>query len=219
VLTLKAFQHHTHTHTHTNTHTLHTEHKTKNLYSYARQLTTDTHNNTLLHSTQMVNHSGELSPMCCKAISITAHSHTHTCTHTRTRTHTPMQLCSAQVTGLGELGPLYCSHAARPYSSLHTHTHTLKQHAHTHTRTHTHTPMQLCSAQVVDLGELGPVRCSRCKAYMNPYVRFMASGKTFTCNFCGHSNQTPDSYFCQLGPNGFRWVGLPHIVVIAHNRE
>ncbi|GAX84456.1 hypothetical protein CEUSTIGMA_g11876.t1 [Chlamydomonas eustigma] len=58
--------------------------------------------------------------------------------------------------------------------------------------------------QVVDLGELGPVRCGRCKAYMNPYMRFMASGRSFTCNFCGHSNSTPDAYFCHLGHDGRR---------------
>lgn len=60
--------------------------------------------------------------------------------------------------------------------------------------------------QVVDLGPLGPVRCGRCKAYMNPYMRFMASGRSFTCNFCGASNPTPDAYFCHLGPNGRRRV-------------
>jgi len=58
--------------------------------------------------------------------------------------------------------------------------------------------------QVVDLGELGPVRCARCKAYMNPFMRFMSSGRTFVCNFCGCSNQTPDAYFCHLGPDGRR---------------
>ncbi|KAL6760997.1 hypothetical protein V8C86DRAFT_991602 [Haematococcus lacustris] len=58
--------------------------------------------------------------------------------------------------------------------------------------------------QVVDNGELGPVRCTRCKAYMNPFMRFASSGRSFTCNFCGCSNQTPDSYFCHLGPNGRR---------------
>ncbi|KAG1679938.1 hypothetical protein FOA52_007002 [Chlamydomonas sp. UWO 241] len=59
---------------------------------------------------------------------------------------------------------------------------------------------------VVDMGELvcGPVRCTRCKAYMNPYMRFMSSGKTFVCNFCGTSNATPDHYFCHLGPDGQR---------------
>lgn len=58
--------------------------------------------------------------------------------------------------------------------------------------------------QVVDLGEQGPIRCGRCKAYMNPFMRFMSSGRTFMCNFCGHSNNTPDQYFCHLGPDGRR---------------
>jgi len=58
--------------------------------------------------------------------------------------------------------------------------------------------------QVVDFGDMGPVRCSRCKAYMNPFMRFMSSGRTFVCNFCGHSNQTPEAYFCHLGPDGRR---------------
>eukprot|EP00955_Chlamydomonas_euryale_P055255 356074-Chlamydomonas_euryale.AAC.1 len=57
---------------------------------------------------------------------------------------------------------------------------------------------------VVDMGDAGPVRCGRCKAYVNPFMRFMASGKTFVCNFCGHTNATPDAYFCHLGPDGQR---------------
>lgn len=57
---------------------------------------------------------------------------------------------------------------------------------------------------VVDLGELGPVRCGRCKAYMNPYMRWTDGGKTFVCNFCGHSNPCPDVYFNYLGPDGRR---------------
>ncbi len=54
------------------------------------------------------------------------------------------------------------------------------------------------------MGEMGPLRCCRCKAYINPYMRFMSSGKSFTCNFCGVSNPTPDAYFCHLGPEGLR---------------
>eukprot|EP00798_Chlamydomonas_sp_ICE-L_P028230 gene28230-31331_t len=34
---------------------------------------------------------------------------------------------------------------------------------------------------VVDLGEMGPVRCGRCRAYVNPYMRFSSSGpRNFT---------------------------------------
>lgn len=58
--------------------------------------------------------------------------------------------------------------------------------------------------QVVDVSDTGPVRCARCKAYMNPWARFMASGRTWTCNFCGLSNNCPDWYFNHLGPDGRR---------------
>ncbi|KAK7847496.1 protein transport protein sec24-like [Quercus suber] len=37
---------------------------------------------------------------------------------------------------------------------------------------------------VVDFGEIGPVRCSRCKAYINPFMKFIDQGRRFICNFC-----------------------------------
>lgn len=37
---------------------------------------------------------------------------------------------------------------------------------------------------VVNFGELGPVRCIRCKAYMCPYMQFIDSGRRFQCLFC-----------------------------------
>lgn len=58
--------------------------------------------------------------------------------------------------------------------------------------------------QVVDMGESGPVRCARCKAYMNPFMLWSSNGKSFTCNFCNHNNPCPDSYFCYIGPDGRR---------------
>lgn len=58
--------------------------------------------------------------------------------------------------------------------------------------------------QIVDCGPTGPVRCTRCKAYMNPFVKWTSQGRSFQCNFCGASNQTPDSYFAHLGPDGRR---------------
>lgn len=37
---------------------------------------------------------------------------------------------------------------------------------------------------IVDMGELGPVRCHRCKAYMSPFMQFLDSGRRFQCVFC-----------------------------------
>ncbi|KAG1331481.1 Protein transport protein Sec24-like [Cocos nucifera] len=58
--------------------------------------------------------------------------------------------------------------------------------------------------QVVDFGESGPLRCSRCKGYMNPFMRFVDQGRQFICNLCGFMNETPRDYYCNLGPDGRR---------------
>jgi hypothetical protein len=39
---------------------------------------------------------------------------------------------------------------------------------------------------------MGPIRCSRCKAYINPFMRFIDQGKHFVCNLCGKG------YRCKL---------------------
>ncbi|XP_073159429.1 protein transport protein SEC24 C-like isoform X1 [Henckelia pumila] len=58
--------------------------------------------------------------------------------------------------------------------------------------------------QVVDFGENGPVRCSRCKGYINPFMKFIDQGRRFICNFCGFTDETPRDYHCNLGPDGRR---------------
>jgi protein transport protein SEC24 len=58
--------------------------------------------------------------------------------------------------------------------------------------------------QVVDFGESGPVRCSRCKGYVNPFMKFIDQGRKFICNLCGYTDETPRDYQCNLGPDGRR---------------
>ncbi|KVI01183.1 Sec23/Sec24 beta-sandwich, partial [Cynara cardunculus var. scolymus] len=58
--------------------------------------------------------------------------------------------------------------------------------------------------QIVDFGESGPVRCSRCKCYINPFMKFVDQGKRFICNLCGFTDKTPREYQCNLGPDGRR---------------
>ncbi|KZV15102.1 protein transport protein Sec24-like [Dorcoceras hygrometricum] len=60
------------------------------------------------------------------------------------------------------------------------------------------------AVQVVDFGENGPVRCSRCKGYINPFMKFIDQGRRFICNFCGFTDETPRDYHCNLGPDGRR---------------
>ncbi|KAJ7297452.1 hypothetical protein O6H91_Y056200 [Diphasiastrum complanatum] len=58
--------------------------------------------------------------------------------------------------------------------------------------------------EVVNFGDSGPVRCSRCKAYINPFMKFIDQGWRFVCNICGFANETPREYHCNLGPDGRR---------------
>ncbi|GFN78549.1 transport protein sec24c [Plakobranchus ocellatus] len=57
---------------------------------------------------------------------------------------------------------------------------------------------------IVDLGELGPVRCKRCKAYMNPFMQFIDGGRRFQCVFCGAATDVPNEYFAHLDHTGRR---------------
>lgn len=45
------------------------------------------------------------------------------------------------------------------------------------------------------------VRCNRCMAYMNPYMRFIEGGKSYQCCLCSLINETPQSYFCPVDHN------------------
>lgn len=37
---------------------------------------------------------------------------------------------------------------------------------------------------IVDMGEVGPIRCIRCKAYMCPNMQFIDGGRRFQCLLC-----------------------------------
>lgn len=58
--------------------------------------------------------------------------------------------------------------------------------------------------QIVDFGDMGPIRCSRCKAYINPFMKFIDQGRRFICSLCGFTDETPRDYHCNLGPDGRR---------------
>ena len=57
---------------------------------------------------------------------------------------------------------------------------------------------------VVDLGELGPVRCVRCQAYMCPFMQFTDGGRRFRCPFCKATSKVPVDYFQYLNEAGMR---------------
>lgn len=57
---------------------------------------------------------------------------------------------------------------------------------------------------VLDFGDIGPPRCRRCRAYINPFMMFRSGGNKFVCNLCTYPNDTPPEYFCATSPQGIR---------------
>jgi len=57
---------------------------------------------------------------------------------------------------------------------------------------------------VVDFGASGPLRCHRCRAYINPFVHFTNGGKQYVCKMCDYNNEVPSNYFSPLDFNGKR---------------
>eukprot|EP00731_Ephydatia_muelleri_P029503 Em0021g26a len=60
------------------------------------------------------------------------------------------------------------------------------------------------SLQLVDHGTNGPIRCNRCKCYINPYCRFIDGGRHYICPICEASNEVPMEYFAHLDHQGRR---------------
>lgn len=57
---------------------------------------------------------------------------------------------------------------------------------------------------IVDFGEIGPIRCIRCKAYMSPYMQFIDAGRRFQCLLCKATTEVPAEYFQHLDHTGQR---------------
>jgi protein transport protein SEC24 len=50
----------------------------------------------------------------------------------------------------------------------------------------------------------GPLRCNRCRGYINPKVSFERGGKVWRCNLCTFTNEVPEWYYCELDAAGRR---------------
>lgn len=57
---------------------------------------------------------------------------------------------------------------------------------------------------LVSFGEIGPVRCIRCKAYMCPNMQFIDGGRRFHCLLCKATTDVPAEYFQHLDHTGQR---------------
>lgn len=57
----------------------------------------------------------------------------------------------------------------------------------------------------VNMGPVGSiVRCKNCRTYVNPFIQWEANGRRWTCNLCGHVQQTPDNFYSNLDESGKR---------------
>lgn len=57
---------------------------------------------------------------------------------------------------------------------------------------------------LIDFGEIGPPRCRRCRAYINPFITFPSGGSKFICNMCNFPNDVSQEYFAPTDPSGVR---------------
>jgi hypothetical protein len=53
-----------------------------------------------------------------------------------------------------------------------------------------------------------PIRCDKCRGYMNPFCRFIEQGRKFVCSLCQATNTVPDSYFSALDPSTGRRLDI-----------
>lgn len=56
----------------------------------------------------------------------------------------------------------------------------------------------------VNFGACGVIRCQDCRTYINPFVKFVESGRRWLCNNCTHVNDVPSAYFCTVDSRGIR---------------
>lgn len=57
---------------------------------------------------------------------------------------------------------------------------------------------------LVNFGEAGPLRCQRCRAYINPFVKFIDGGQRYVCSLCSVPNEVPREYYCNIDGYGVR---------------
>lgn len=48
------------------------------------------------------------------------------------------------------------------------------------------------------------VRCKDCRAYINPFVRWLDNGQRWICSFCGDINKTENYYYSTIESDGYR---------------
>lgn len=56
----------------------------------------------------------------------------------------------------------------------------------------------------VDFGDDGPLRCTRCYAYISCFAAFVSGGRKYVCSICRMVNEVPREYYCAVDEHGRR---------------
>lgn len=69
---------------------------------------------------------------------------------------------------------------------------------------HTCVHVEQAPVPVIDCGVKGPLRCTRCRSYVNPFCKFIENGAKFQCNMCKFSNTVPSDFYASVDEYGQR---------------
>lgn len=62
---------------------------------------------------------------------------------------------------------------------------------------------------IVNFGEIGPIRCIRCKGYMSPNMQFIDAGRRFQCLLCKATTEGNFLSSRRIEKNRIRFLNIP----------
>lgn len=70
--------------------------------------------------------------------------------------------------------------------------------------------MGVAQPEVINFGSVGVVRCTECRAYINPFCQFTSAGRSWNCSLCRATQKVPEGYYCATDSAGVRYDLASH---------